>query len=139
MGRWGLDDPAFWDTIFAAHSASTRRSYQTIFEKFLRFMHAESVTITTVQLKHVFKFLQPLGLERKAESTIRSYVAALKFYCLLFERPDLENLRLLAFFSTGAQKLAPLSVQKECIRDVGIPLRMIRDRPRSNVFPGSCT
>jgi site-specific recombinase XerD len=134
LGRWGLDDPAFWDTIFAAHSGSTRSSYQAIFSKFLKVMHDSSVTIQSVQLKHVFTFLQPLIAEKKAASTLRSYVAALKFYFLVFEREDLANSRLLDFFSTGAQRLAPLPVRKAFVWDAGIPLKMIRDRPHPTTF-----
>jgi site-specific recombinase XerD len=97
-------------------------------------MHAESVTIETVQLRHVFRFLQPLISEKKAESTIRAYVAALKFYFLLFERSDLESSRLLNFFSAGAQRLAPLPLRKEFVWDAGIPLKMIRDRSHPTEF-----
>ncbi len=88
-------------------------------------MHDEAVTIETVQLKHVFRFLKPLVDEKKAESTIRSHVAALKFYFLLFERHDLES--LFKFFATGAQRLAPTPIRKEFVWDAGIPLKMIRD------------
>jgi site-specific recombinase XerD len=97
-------------------------------------MKTEAVNIQTVQLKHVFGFLKPLIVEKKAASTIRSYVASLKFYFLMFERVDLANSRLLNFFSEGAQRLAPLPVRKSFVWDAGIPLRMIRDRAHPKSF-----
>jgi integrase len=71
---------------------------------------------------------------KKAASTLRSYVVALKFYFLVFECEDVANLRLLDLFSTGAQRLAPLPVRKSFVWDAGIPLRMIRDRPHPTSF-----
>lgn len=133
LGRWDLDDPRTWHTIFAAHLDSTHRSYESIFRKFLVCMCDSSVTIEMVQLKHVFRFLRPLVDEKKADSTIRSYVAALKFYFLLFERTDLESSQL-KFFAAGAQRLVPLPVQKAFVWDVGIPLKTIRDRAHPKDF-----
>jgi integrase len=82
----------------------------------------------------VFSFLQPLVNDKKAASTLRSYVAALKFYFLVFERADLANSRLLDLFSTGAQRLAPLPTRKAFVWDAGIPLKMIRDRAHPTNF-----
>ncbi len=97
-------------------------------------MKQESVNIHTVQLKHVFAFLKPLITEKKAASTVRPYVAALKFYFLWSERSDLESSRLLTLFSEGAQRRAPLPVRKSFVWDAGIPLRMIRDRDHPKSF-----
>jgi hypothetical protein len=52
----------------------------------------------------------------------------------LFERTDLESSRLLKFFATGAQRLAPLPVRKAFVWDAGIPLKMIRDHAHPRDF-----
>jgi site-specific recombinase XerD len=134
MGRWGVTNPAAWSTIFASLSKGTQKSYRLIFSKFLRFMRDHEVDIKTVSLSLVFEFLQPLIDAQNAASTIRSYVASLKFYFTLFERLDLVQSRLLDFFSEGAQRQAPIPQQNHWIWDAGVPLRMIRDRPPPSSF-----
>jgi hypothetical protein len=138
MGHWGVTSPDAWSTIFASLSKGTQNSYRLIFSKFLRFMKDQEITIANVALKHVFQFLQPLIETRKAASTLRSYVASLKFYFTLFERMDLVQSRLLDFFSEGAQRQAPIPRQNHWIWDAGVPLRMIRDRaPPSSFLPAA--
>jgi integrase len=82
----------------------------------------------------IFDFLQPLIAAKRAASTLRSYVSALKFYFSLFERRDLVESKLFEFFSEGAQRLAPIPQQSNWIWDAGEPLRMIRDRPPPSDF-----
>jgi site-specific recombinase XerD len=138
MGRWGVNSPDAWSTIFASLSQRTQKSYRLIFLKFLRFMKDRGVSVQTVSLSDVFQFLQPLIDSRKAASTLRSYVASLKFYLTLFERLDLVQSRLLDFFSEGAQRQAPIPQQNHWIWDAGVPLRMIRDRaPPSSFLPSA--
>jgi site-specific recombinase XerD len=134
MGRWGVTSPEAWDTIFASIAPGTQKSYRLIFLKFLRFMKDRNENINTVSLASIFDFLQPLVAARKAESTLRSYTSALKFYFTLFERNDLVQSKLFDFFSAGAQRLAPIPAQSHWVWDAGIPLRMIRDRPPPSSF-----
>jgi site-specific recombinase XerD len=138
MGRWGVTNPDAWNTILASIAPSTQKSYRLIFLKFLKFMKTRNVTINSVSLAVIFDFLQPLVAARKAESTLRSYVASLKFYFMLFERKDLVESKLFEFFSAGAQRLAPIPQQSHWVWDAGIPLRMIRDRsPPSEFLPAA--
>jgi site-specific recombinase XerD len=91
-------------------------------------MHAKSVNVNTVSLDQVFEFLNPLVADHKAGSTIRTYVASLKYYLRLFQRSDLADSMLLSLFAEGAQRKAPIPKKNNWIWDAGIPLRMIRDR-----------
>jgi site-specific recombinase XerD len=134
MDRWGLTSPAAWDTIFAALAPSTQSSYRGIFLQFLKFMNREKVDINSVSLEHVFQFLEPLIIARKAESTLRSYVAALKFYLALFQRADLVDSHLFKLFAAGAKRKAPIPQEKVWVWDAGIPLKMIRDRAPPSGF-----
>jgi site-specific recombinase XerD len=97
-------------------------------------MQTQQVDINTVQLEHVFEFLQPLIETKKAESTLRSYVASLKFYLGLFQRKDIVDSYLFSLFAAGAQRIAPIPQEKVWVWDAGIPLRMIRDRPPPSDF-----
>ncbi len=133
MDRWRLNSQSAWETIFAALAPSTLKSYKLIFLKFLRFMKNVQADVNTVTLEQVFQFLEPLVVEKKAASTIRAYVASLKFYLALFERKDIVESHLLSLFAEGAQRKAPIPNENVWVWDVGIPLKMIRDRaPPSN-------
>jgi site-specific recombinase XerD len=129
MDRWQVTSPNAWSTIFAALAPGTLKSYKLIFVKFLQFMKEKDVNVNTVTIAQVFEFLEPLILAKRAASTLRSYVAALKFYLKLFQRLDLVQCPLFDLFSSGAQRNAPLPKSKTWIWDAGIPLRMIQDRP----------
>ena len=128
MGYWGLADPDAWEVIFASQAESTRDQYRSNFLKFLAFILPLGVTVETATLQHVFGFLKPYIQEKYAASTLRSYVAALKFYLLLFKRNDLVDSKLFSFFAAGAQRKAPLPKRRTCIWNAAIPLQMIRDR-----------
>jgi site-specific recombinase XerD len=128
MDRWGISSPNAWSTIFAALAPSTQQSYKLIFSKFLVFLKDKNVTVNTVSLANVFDFLEPLIVEKRAASTLRSYVASLKFYLKLFQRNDIVQSPLFDLFASGAQRKAPLPKAKNWIWDAGIPLKMIRDR-----------
>lgn len=134
MDRWGLTDPDSWKIIFASQAESTRKQYRSNFLKFLQFILPLGVTVETAQLQHVFGFLKPYVQEKSAASTLRSYVAALKFYFTLFERTELVESKLFSFFAAGAQKLAPLPKRKVCVWNAAIPLQMIRDRSHPQIF-----
>jgi integrase len=56
----------------------------------------------------------------------------------LFERNDLVDSKLFAFFYAGTQRKAPIPKQNHWIWDAGVPLRMIRDRaPPSSFLPAA--
>jgi site-specific recombinase XerD len=138
MDRWNLNSPEVWDTIFASLAPSTLNSYRLIFLKFLRFMRQENVDVNSVSLEHVFSFLQPLIVQKKADSTLRSYFAALKFYLGLFQRTDITDSVLFGLFTAGARRKAPIPQEKVWVWDAGIPLRMIRDRaPPADFLPSA--
>jgi site-specific recombinase XerD len=129
-----VTSPATWDTIFAALAPSTQQSYRSIFSKFLVFMRSKNVNVNTVSLELLFEFLNPLVASHKAGSTIRAYVAALKYYLRLFQRSDLVDSPLLTLFSEGAQRKAPIPKRNNWIWDAGVPLKMIRDRAHPSEF-----
>jgi hypothetical protein len=66
-------------------------------------MKARNVNVNTVPLDLVFEFLNPLVAEKKAGSTIRTYVGSLKYHFHLFQREDLVNSSLFNMFAEGAQ------------------------------------
>jgi site-specific recombinase XerD len=134
MDRWNVKSPAAWRTIFAALAPGTQRSYRQIFTKFLVFMKSNKVDVNTVSLELVFQFLDPLLQSKKAESTLRSYFAALKFYLQLFQRDDLVSAPLFDLFARGAKRQAPAPRSKTWVWDAGIPLRFIRDKPPPTDF-----
>jgi hypothetical protein len=97
-------------------------------------MQQRQTNVNTITLAIVFDFLQPSVASQKAESTIHSHVAVLKFYFQLFERSDLAQLKMLDLFLAGAQRLAPAPCRNLWIWDAGVPLRMIRDRAPPTEF-----
>jgi hypothetical protein len=98
MGCYDVTSPEAWNTIFASIAPTTQKSYRLIFNKFLKYMKTRDVNINRVSLAVIFDFLQPLVAARKAESTLCSYVASLKFFFTLFERRDLVESKLFEFF-----------------------------------------
>ncbi len=134
MDRWGVKSPDAWRTIFSSLAPGTQKSYRLIFTKFLQFMKTCNVDVNTVLLEHVFQFLDPLIVSKKAESTLRSYIASLKFYLRLFQRDDLVTNPLFDLFSAGAKRQAPAPKTNSWVWDAGIPLRHIRDKAHPKDF-----
>jgi hypothetical protein len=65
-------------------------------------------------------------------------VSALKFYLALFQRSDIVDSTLFAFFYAGTQRKAPIPRQNHWIWDAGVPLCLICDRaPPSSFLPAA--
>jgi site-specific recombinase XerD len=134
MGRWGITDLPTWQTIEASLAPSTRKSYTTTFQNFLRFLNKVGRDMRTVRLVDVLSFLQEYVDKKRAQSTIRAAHAALLHFFCIFQREEIINNPLVTFHVRGAQNLAPVKDKVPFIWDPEIPLAYIAGRPFPTLF-----
>ncbi len=138
MDFWQIGDSAIWKTIFASHAPGTTAAYTSTFSKFVVFLRDAGYSVRSASIHHVLQFLQTSVDANRAGSTLRSHIAAISFFLKLFDRADLVNHPLLAFFAQGTQRLAPLPKSRVSVWDPAVPMRLIQSKPApTSLLPAS--
>jgi site-specific recombinase XerD len=132
MARWRVFDVNVWNTILSSVAPSTKKGYQNIFLQFVQFFEQQGFDFVSLNVNVMLSFLQKyVG---KSRSSVKTAVAALKFFLRIYHREDLADHPLVALFSKGAQNAAPLPREKSKIWNPEQVLSNLKRKPRPRSF-----
>jgi site-specific recombinase XerD len=93
----------------------------------VRFVDSQGLDFTTMSVQVLLSFLQ--RFVGKSESRVKTASAALNFFLKVYRREDLVDHPLVALFTKGAKKLAPLPREKPTIWNPQTVLDWLNSQP----------